>query len=77
MSRSLTNSSGVKLGPALRPMGLRMFRKYSTWAPFTSRVRSPIQRKCLWGLGQRPVVFSCLPLRAKFSTSLRRMHALL
>ena len=45
MSRRVTSSEEVVVGPTLMPMGFSMPRKYSTWAPFGWRVRSPIQRK--------------------------------
>ena len=35
--------TGVLVGPSFTPMGLRMPRRYSTWAPSRPRVRSPIQ----------------------------------
>ena len=45
MSTSASNSSGVIDGPTFTPIGLAMPRKYSTWAPSSCRVRSPIQGK--------------------------------
>ena len=39
-------SSAVAVGPSLQPIGLRMWRKYSTCAPSSCRVRSPIQTMC-------------------------------
>ena len=38
-------SSAVVVGPSLTPIGLRMWRSSSTWAPSSWRVRSPIQTK--------------------------------
>ena len=35
------------VGPIFTPIGLAMPRKYSTWAPSSARVRSPIQGKCV------------------------------
>ena len=44
-STSASSSSGVIDGPTFTPIGLAMPRKYSTWAPSSGRVRSPIQGK--------------------------------
>ena len=40
-----SSSSGVVVGPTLRPTGLCTPRRNSTWAPSICRVRSPIHRK--------------------------------
>ena len=42
---SASASSAVVVGPSLTPIGLRMWRSSSTWAPSSWRVRSPIQTK--------------------------------
>ena len=39
-------SSAVVVGPSFTPIGLRTRERKSTCAPSSSRVRSPIQRKC-------------------------------
>ncbi len=46
LSSSLTSSSAFMDGPTFTPMEFRIPRKYSTCAPLSCLVRSPIHRKC-------------------------------
>ena len=53
-----SNSSGLRLGPHFRPIGLEIPRIYSTCAPSGWRVRSPIHNICADVSYQEPVVES-------------------
>ena len=50
---------GVKVGPHLSPIVLAMPRAYSTWAPSSCRVRSPIQ--IIWRRGRPPAFGQLVP----------------
>ena len=47
------------VGPHFRPIGLRMPRMNSTWAPSGWRVRSPIHSMCAEVSNHSPVAPSC------------------
>jgi hypothetical protein len=47
LSISSSIVSGLVEGPSFTPIGLRTRDRKSTWAPSSSRVRSPIQMKWL------------------------------
>ena len=57
-SHSAITSSTVIDGPTLHPIGLPTPRRNSTWAPSSSRVRSPTQSMCAEQSYQPPVVES-------------------